>query len=76
MSLMLRIAGGIVLSYLAISALGYIAVAPRWFAKFRCERAGGFYLVAESKCIPADGYVTVTVDKHGRLVEPNGRIIP
>jgi hypothetical protein len=43
-SLVLRIAGGIVLGYLAIDALGYITTMPRWFAKLRwrilpCSRA-------------------------------------
>lgn len=47
MSLMLRIAGGIVLGYLAINALGYIAAIPQWFAKIKCDRAGGFFLVVE-----------------------------
>jgi hypothetical protein len=68
-SLVLRIAGGIVLGYLAINALGYITTMPRWFAKLRwrilpCGRA---------ECISESGYVTVTVDKHGRCREPPGR---
>ncbi len=52
MSLACRIAGGIVLGYLAINALGYITTIPRWFAKLRCDGAGGFFLVAESKRVP------------------------